>query len=60
MKRTDAIAYHVEEAESAERLAAQATPGTPGHRHQAEYAQEHRVLAEAARLHDYPDAELED
>lgn len=60
MKRSDAIAYHVEEAESAERVLAQSTPDTAGYRLQAEYAQEHRVLAEAARLHDYPDVALED
>ncbi|MFD6479329.1 hypothetical protein ACFWEH_38120 [Streptomyces anulatus] len=60
MKRADAIAFHTEEAVSAERVLAESTPGTAGYHHQAEYAQEHRVLAEAARLHDYPDAELED
>ncbi|WUT01720.1 hypothetical protein OHA46_33730 (plasmid) [Streptomyces sp. NBC_00708] len=60
MKRAEAIAFHTEEAASAERVLAESTPGTPGYLHQADYAQEHRVLAEAARLHDYPDAELED
>ncbi|MDX3342716.1 hypothetical protein V5N34_32035 [Streptomyces baarnensis] len=60
MMRSEAIAHHTEEAESAERVAARAVPGTPGHRHQTDYAREHRVLAEAARLGDYPDAELQD
>ncbi|MBK3588495.1 hypothetical protein JHN49_34275 [Streptomyces sp. MBT57] len=60
MKRAEAIAFHNEEAASAERVLTESTPGTPVYRLHADYAQEHRVRAEAARLHDYHYAELED
>lgn len=60
MKRAEAIALHTEEAASAERVLIELTPGTPAHHLHSDYAQEHRVLAEAARLHDYPNAELTD
>ena len=58
MKRSEAIKFHQEEADSYRRSAAEA-PGTPGSRQCLGHARDHADLAEAARLHDYPE-DLED
>ncbi|MGW2090374.1 hypothetical protein [Streptomyces sp. NPDC001880] len=58
MKRSEAIQFHTEEAAAADRLAGLA-PGTPGARQCASNARDHRAMAEAARVGDYP-TDLED
>lgn len=58
MKRTDAITFHQEEAASFDKLADQA-PNTPGASQCRAAASDHRSMADAARLYDYPEA-LED
>ncbi|MEV4975542.1 hypothetical protein [Streptomyces scopuliridis] len=59
MKRTEAIKYHTEEAEAADRIAATA-PGTSGADQLADNARDHRAYADAARVGDYDLADLED
>ncbi|MGW1468439.1 hypothetical protein ACWCPT_29355 [Streptomyces sp. NPDC002308] len=58
MNRDEAIRFHTEEAAAADRIAATA-PGTPGAAQHAASANDHRTLADAARLGDYP-TDLED
>jgi hypothetical protein len=53
MNRSELIKFHTEEAASYERSAA-LVPGTPAGRQCAELAADHRDLAEAARVGDYP------
>lgn len=53
MNRSERIQFHTEEAASYDRTAALA-PNTPGGRQCAELAADHRDLAEAARVGDYP------
>jgi hypothetical protein len=54
VKRSDAIQFHTEEAAALDRTAA-LDPSSPGGRQCAELAADHRELAEAARLYDYPE-----
>lgn len=58
MNRTDAIEFHTEEAEAARDLAAMCTTG-PAVNELLASANDHDVLADAARLNDYPET-LED
>ncbi|MFJ8583646.1 hypothetical protein ACIRD2_03160 [Streptomyces sp. NPDC093595] len=58
MKRSEAIQFHTEEATTLDRTAALA-PNSPGGRQCAELANDHRAMADAARLGDYPE-DLED
>lgn len=58
MKRYEAIQHHQEEAASYRRAAAEET-GTPGSGQCLSHARDHDSMADAARLHDYPE-DLED
>jgi hypothetical protein len=59
MKRSDAIRYHRGEAAALRRTAAE-DPDTSGASQCRAAARDHEDMAEAAELHDYHYAELED